>query len=418
MRFRDKRVLATRNLLRHTRRTLITAGAVAVGLGLYILIDSMLLGIEVESERNLIWFETGTAQVLNEAYLDERTERPLTYTVDQPQEIRRRLEEAGLPTTPRTVFRAELVVFRDPFPEDGSVVVTAYGIDPETDGEVYRLAETVDSGSMFTAGESGAVLGSWLAEDLGADIGYPITLVTRTRNGYYQTIDLEVVGLAHTPNPVINRTALFLPIDLVDEYLQMDGAVTELAIGAGTIRSTDAVTERASAEIAGFGRLNVVGWKELAADYVAIAEMKQSGSDVIMLLVFIITAVGISNTVLLSILERTRELGMLRAIGLRDREVFSTLMMEAAGIGVIGSFLGLVLGAILTWLMVNIGIDYGSMLRDMDVGYRITGTVYGAWHAQAFLQAGVMGVLLSVITAMIPIRLALKKNVVEALRTE
>lgn len=418
MRFRDKRVLATRNLLRHTRRTLITASAVAVGLALYILIDSMLVGIEIESERNLIWFETGTAQVLGEGYLDERAERPLTYTVEDPQEIRRRLEEAGLATTPRTVFRAELIVFRDPYPEDGAVVATAYGIDPETDDEVYRLAETVSDGVMFGPEEPGAILGSWLAEDLGADVGYPLTLVTRTRNGYYQTIDLEITGIAHTPNPVINRTAVFLPINLVDEYLEMDGAVTELAIGAGTLRSPDAVTDEASTILSGIGGINIVGWRELAADYLAIAEMKQGGSDVIMLLVFVITAVGISNTVLLSILERTRELGMLRAIGLRDREVFTTLLMEAGGIGVIGATLGLILGAILAWLMVNVGIDYGTMLRDMDIGYRITGVVYGAWNPTAFVQAAVMGVFLSVVTAIVPVRRALRMNVVDALRAE
>lgn len=417
MRFRDTSVLATRNLLRHTRRTLITAAAVAVGLALYIMIDSLLVGIETESERNLIWFETGTAQVLHEGYLDERDERPLTYTIDRPEEIRRRLEEAGLPTTPRTVFRAELIVFRDPYPEDGSVVVTAYGIDPDTDGEVYRLAEAVTTGTMIEAGTPGAVLGSWLAEDLGADVGYPLTLVTRTRNGYYQTIDLEIVGLADTPNPVINRTAVFLPIDLVDEYLEMDGAVTELAIGAGTVRSTDAVTEKASSQIAGFGQIDVVGWRELAADYIAIAQAKQGGSDVIMLLVFVIVAVGISNTVLLSILERTRELGMLRAIGLRDRDLFTTLLLEAGGIGLIGSLLGLFLGALLTWLMVDVGIDYGSLLRDMDIGYRVTGHIYGAWNPPAFVQAATTGVILSVLTAIIPVRRALKMSVVEALRT-
>ncbi len=416
MKLRDRAILASRNLLRHPRRTFITASAVAVGLGLYILLDSMLVGIELESERNLIWFETGTAQVIHEEYLDERDERPLEYAIDRPDEVMARLDEAGLAATPRTVFRAELVVFRDPYPEDGSMIITAYAIDPTTDGEVYRLGDSIAEGVIPARGVPGAVLGTWLAEDLGAEIGFPLTLVTRTRHGYYQTIDLEVVGIANTPNPIINRTALFLPIDVADEYLQMEGGVTEVSIGGGVIRSTETITNTAEERVAGIGSVDVVGWRELAAEYVALAQAKQGGSDIIMLLVFVITAVGISNTVLLSILERTRELGMLRAIGLRDRDILTTLLMEAAGIGVIGATLGLILGAIFTWLMVNVGIDYGSLLRDMDVGYRLTGRVYGAWNFPAFGQAAATGIVLSILTAIIPVRRALKMHVVEALR--
>ena len=404
------------NLRRHTRRTVITAGAVAVGLMLYIIIDSMLLGLEQESNRNIIWYETGAAQVVNEDYLAERDLRPLTSTLDDPEEIIARLEEVGLSSTIRTVFSGEMIVFYDPYPEDGSVNITAYGIDPLRDENVFRLKQNIEEGDYIQAGTSQALIGAWLAEDLEAEVGYPFTIVTRTREGFYQTIDLEIAGILRTPNPIINRNCIFLPLDVADDYLQMGAHATEVAVASPPGSSLDELTGVMRTALAGISCIETVSWKQLASDAVAIAEAKQSGTGLILLLVFVIAAVGISNTILMSILERTRELGMMRAIGMRDGEVMRILLLEAAGIGLMGGLIGIVLGAAGTLFMVNIGIDYSFLLRDVNIGYRFAGQLYGAWNPAAFVQALAAGIIISVMTALIPVRRALKMPVIDALR--
>ncbi|MFP4153048.1 MAG: ABC transporter permease [Alkalispirochaeta sp.] len=409
-------VLAFKNLFRHRRRTMITSGAVAVGLLMFILVDSILLGVEEESNRNLIWYETGAAQVIHRGYLDEREDHPLKYPIEDASAVEAELEEAGLEATSRIVFTGELIVFRDPFPEDGSVVITGYGIDPEDDDQVYRLPRTVTSGSFLRRGEHTALLGSWLAEDIGAEVGYPITIVTRTQEGYFQTIDLEVGGIVTTPNPVINRNAVFLPEDIAALHLQMEGSATEIAVAEKTGLTLDEITGEMEMQIAGVPDLVVADWRTLGADAVAIAETKETGTGVILLLVFVIAAVGVSNTVLMSVLERTRELGMMRAIGMRDREITGTLLAEAAGIGLLGGIVGVVLGAGGVALLAEYGIDYGTMLRDASVGYRVTQVIYGAWNPPVFARAVVIGVVISVVTAFMPVRRALKMPVVDALR--
>ncbi|MFW5642442.1 MAG: ABC transporter permease [Alkalispirochaeta sp.] len=409
-------VLAFKNLFRHRRRTIITSGAVAVGLLMFILVDSILLGVEEESNRNLIWYETGAAQVIHRGYLDEREDHPLKYPIEDASAVEAELEEAGLEATSRIVFTGELIVFRDPFPEDGSVVITGYGIDPEDDDQVYRLPRTVTSGSFLRRGEHTALLGSWLAEDIGAEVGYPITIVTRTQEGYFQTIDLEVGGIVTTPNPVINRNAVFLPEDIAALHLQMEGSATEIAVAEKTGLTLDEITDEMEMQIAGVPDLVVADWRTLGADAVAIAEAKETGTGVILLLVFVIAAVGVSNTVLMSVLERTRELGMMRAIGMRDREITVTLLAEAAGIGLLGGIVGVVLGAGGVALLAEYGIDYGTMLRDTSVGYRVTQVIYGSWNPPVFARAVVIGVVISVVTAFVPVRRALKMPVVDALR--
>lgn len=425
MKAREIITLAGRNLLRHRRRTAITAGAVAVGLSLFIFVDSILVGIEEDSTRNLINYETGAAQVVRAEYLDERDERPLKYAIEEPDQIETRLEAVGLSATSRIVFSGELIVFQDPFPEDGSVIITGYGIDPDDDGDVYRLSRSLTAGEYLKEGTNSALLGAWLAEDIGAEVGYPITIVTRTRYGYYQTIDLEVTGIVNTPNPVVNRTAVFIPESVVGDYLQMDGAVTEIAVADRVGTSLEEITEQMRIEVAGFTsgvsdstELVVADWRTLAADVVAIAEAKDAGTSIILFFVFVIAAVGVSNTVLMSVLERTRELGMMRAVGMRNREVMLTLITEAAGIGLLGGIVGLVLAAGGVWAMVEYGIDYGSMIRDTDIGYRITQVVYGAWNLPTFGRALVIGVLIAIGTAFFPVRRALKMSVVDSLRAQ
>ena len=415
--FRKTIAMAFLNLRRQKRRTAITAGAVAVGLALYIFVDSLLLGLDLESERNIIWYETGTAQVIGDGYLAERDVRSLKYPVAEADSIRGILETAGIPAAARTVFSGELIVFQDPFPEDGSVFVTAYGIDPVSDDEVFRMPETLVSGEYIEPGTSTALMGAWLAEDIGADVGYPFTIVTRTSEGYYQTIDLEIAGIVNTPNPIINRTGIFLPRDVANDYLQMGNGATEIAVASADEKNLDDLTSEIRLELAGVSGIEIADWRLLASDAVAIAEVKKSSTDMILFLVFVIAAVGISNTVLMAILERTRELGMMRAMGLRNREVAGLLFVETACIGIMGGLAGIALGAAANLFLVNTGIDYSSILRNADVGYRLTGRMYGAWHPAAYVQALVAGVLISISAALIPVRRAIKMSIVDALHT-
>ena len=115
------------------------------------------------------------------------------------------LEAAGADVTPRISFGADMVFFRDPYPEDGNIPARVIAIDPIKDSTVFRLRDTLAEGRWLLGGEDGALVGRWFAEDIGASVGAPIMAVTETRDGYAQVIDLEIVGILDSPNPVINR---------------------------------------------------------------------------------------------------------------------------------------------------------------------------------------------------------------------
>jgi ABC-type lipoprotein release transport system permease subunit len=409
--------LAWKNLSRYRKRTMITASAIAVGLGIFIFMDSWLLGAEQESERNLIWYESSYARVMNNAYWDEKDQLPLEYLIEDPDIVILRLKEMRIPAAARTVFGGELVLREDPFEQDGSMPVKIYAIDPENDDEVFRFRETITDGRYLEPGEEGVLIGSWLAEDLGAEVGFPITIITTTMDGYYQTIDLEIVGIINCPNPVVNRSSIFMPLDTADVYLEMGGAVTEIDLKFPERADADLmaaeINEKLSADFQG---LEVLSWKILAKDYVALADMKQSGTRMILFLVFIIAAVGVSNTMLMAVYERVRELGMMRALGMKNSQIRLAFLFEAGGIGFIGSLIGMLFGLLLCFWIVRWGVDFSALTRDMDIGYRVAGVMRGAWNPTAFVRAFFFGIILSIIVAFIPTRRALKMPITECLR--
>ncbi|WP_319478715.1 FtsX-like permease family protein [Marispirochaeta aestuarii] len=415
--------LAFRNLTRYTKRTVITASAIAFGLGLFIVLDSFLKGAEMESEINLINYETASAKVMHPAYLGERDNLPLKYVIEEPEKIIDILGGNSIAATPRVVFKAELFVREDPYPESGSVYVKSIALDPSRDDEVFRLRETVKKGRYLEEDENGVLIGEWMAADLGARVGYPLTLRVRTRYGAYETMDMEIVGLINSPNPQMNKNTVFLPLSTADYFLDMDGAVTELALSPGLTFDRSHDPDKMAGQIEKLLNTNgydlqVHSWKELAPDYVAMAAMKSTGSRIILFLVFVIAAVGITNTMLMAVFERIRELGMMRAMGMSDRQIRLSFLLEAGGIGLIGAVGGLIFGALVNWPLVEWGWDFTPMLKQMDIGYRISGVFRSMWNIPTMLRAFIAGIVIAMLVALFPIRRALKMQITDCLRNE
>lgn len=408
--------LAWKNLSRYSRRTLITAGALAVGVAVFIWMDGWLLGAERESERNIIWYEAGSAKVMNRQYLEEIQTIPLKQVISDPAAVERALEGSDAAATRRVVFSAELFVGLEDGSGEGSLFVKGVGLDPETDGRVFRLAETVREGRFLRVGEPELLLGDWLARDLGAAVGDWVTVRARSRYGAFQTLDLEVVGILNCPNPLINQGMIFLPLDLADEALEMEGAVSEIALSFPEWQNPTGRLAEIRRSLVGFPELAVADWRELAPDFLAIAEGKRAGTGILLLLIFIIAAVGISNTMLMAVYERVREIGMMRALGMRDLSIRLAFLLEAGGIGLIGSGVGLALGAGLNWYMVRWGLDLGAIVGDMQIGYRVHSVFRSAWHPQALVGALVFGVLASMAISFIPSSRALKLEITDCLR--
>ena len=417
-------LLASRNLARHRRRTVITMLALAFSIAVLIFMDSMLRGIDEESQRNLVWYETGSGKVVTRAQHDDLDQVALKHELVDYRRLVSALADLGIANTPRISFVGEM------FFGEGSLPIRLIAIDPATDGAVFRLQDTLLAGSEYLeSGSPGLILGAWMTADLGIALGDLVDVRTRTRHGAMQVLELELVGMLLSPNPAINRGVGFLPLDVAQYDLEMTG-VTEVVLGAMPARlgrpvavpagsflshQIDGVNAMLAQELPG---LVAVGWPRLARDYLAMMESERSGSVLLLVLVFVIAAVGISNTLLIAAYERIREFGMMRALGMDDNSIRATMVFEAGFIGCLGSLCGLLLGAVATFCLVKWGIDMSGFYGDISVGYRVTAVFRGAWNPGTMAIAVVFGVLASMVIALLPARRALRLDIVQCLRHE
>ncbi len=407
-----------KNLFRYKRRTFITAIAIALGLSMYLIVDSLLLGIEEESVRNLLWYETSSIRIHSKGYWPDRQLYPLEQGIEEPEQVLRLLREHGWTATERIMFTGDMILYSDDFGEDGNMGVLVTAINPETDNDVFHFEDTLIDGRFLTKDDTeGVLMGSWFAQDIGAKVGYWITLVTRGKGGFFGAVDLQIVGIVNCPNPNVNRALLMMSRDNADALLDMEGSVTEIDIRLPIHSDVDGEVELLQQALGSIGQqLEPRSWRVLAKDYLAAIQAERGGSTIILFLVCIIAAVGISNTMLMSMYERTRELGMMRALGMEDKHILLSFLFEAGGIGFIGSVIGLAMGVLTNLYLVNVGIDFGFLMRDADIGYRIQGILRGTWSLKSLAVALASGIGLSVIVAWLPIRRSLKIDIPTCLR--
>jgi ABC-type lipoprotein release transport system permease subunit len=191
--------LAWKKLSRYRKRTIITASAIAFGLAIYIFMDGWLKGAETESERNIVLYETGSSRVVSAQYWADRQRLPLANTIEDPDAVLAALRAGGIAAVPRTTFAGEAVV------EEGSMPVRVIAIDPARDGEVFAFRPTVESGRFLAAGEPAALLGSWLADDLGLAVGDSLTVATGHARAFTRPSTWRWSALSTAPTPRSTR---------------------------------------------------------------------------------------------------------------------------------------------------------------------------------------------------------------------
>jgi ABC-type antimicrobial peptide transport system permease subunit len=252
-----------------------------------------------------------------------------------------------------------------------------------------------------------------------------------------QLISTVVVGVVNSPNPKTNNNTAWIPLDVLqdDAGLMLEGRVTELLIriqGAddakipGKAERPEAVRAAvAGTAVAGTAdtlppELDIFPWEAYVQDYLAASRGDNVSYQVIIVILFILSFMGIANTMLLAILERTRETGMMRALGMSDGQLIGVYMMEAGIVGFFGSLIGIVLGCLINIPMVKYGLDFTAMTESMggDIGYRLTGVFRSAWNIPVIIGSGIAATILASCMAFFPTRWALNMPITESLRFE
>ncbi len=409
--------IALRNILRHKRRTITSAIAIAVGLMFYIFMDSVMAGLDRGGIDNMIELSSSAVKVHTRAYEDDKEALPLKHGIEHLTAISDllRSDPRVVGVTPRTRFLGRLSNYEETIPVVGTVV------DPATDSAVFSLTPSL-KGSYFS-GETvrEIILGGDLANQMGVELGDYITLYALTRYESRNADEFKVVGTLATTDPTINQSSVIITYAAANDFLDLDGLITEVDVGLERRVNLDDMAADARAAKATIDRmypeLTSATFMEIGASFLEIAKSKRGFGIVFLAVVMLIAAVGIFNTVLMSVYERIREVGVLRAHGLRPRQITVMFALEGVMTGLVGAFAGLILGIAVNWVLVVYGYPIDKIAGDMDsAGIPYWGTIYGEWNIPTFVMVFFFGLVISTVAGLIPARKAGTLEVTEALR--
>ena len=405
--------LGFKNLTRQKRRNFITILVIAFAFFIYLFLDSVMGGMEEMSFRNIKNFETGDIQVAYPQYWEEREDLPLENLIYLNQEIEESIKnmDGVLAASPELRFTANLNNGID------ETEVIGLGIVPEKYNEVYTTQQYLVAGSIFTPEESKAVIGKGLAELMDLKIGDYITLLIRTKEETFNTIDLEIEGLVNTPHPVINNGIVFVPLDIAQQALNVENGISMITIKTNKEKEINPIIDDIN-QIFQKKNTNIkaYSWRESAKTVIAMSTAQDAETAVVLTVILMIGMIGIINNVILSSLERTAEIGMMKALGMREWEIVLVFMIEATGVGIIGGLAGCLLGAAGVGWMVKYGYDLSYIGGDMSLyGIPIIDRIYGVWNLSSFVFIFFFGIVIALFSSIAPAYLAAHKDPVKAI---
>lgn len=369
-------LLALRSLMRQPRRTAIALSAIGFGVVALLLAGGFMEWIFWAMREAAIQSRLGHVQVVRTGYLEEGAADPYRFFMPEQGAERRYLDKADhvRDVVPQIDFSGLISH------GEATVSFIAQGVDPAKEGVFSRGLVVTQGEPLSPAHAGGILLGEGLAANLGASPGDTVVLLTKTASGGINAIEGKVQGIFFTSNKELDDAALRLPLDLAQNLLQVQGVHRWLLMLDDTARADEAAAKIQAHFTAEGAKLEAVPWYRLADFYVKTVALFSRQLGVVALIIGLIIVLSISNTLIMSVLERTREIGTLLALGNRRREVLRLYIGEGVWLGIIGGVAGVLIGVALAQLISAIGIPMPpppGMKRGYSGEILLTGTLIG-----------------------------------------
>lgn len=331
--------LAWRNVFRNMRRSLITIASMGCGLAAIMFGQSM-----IKSEQAQL-IEKATGTITGHIQVQHRSIKDLKFpdkNIDKPAAVERVL--AAHPSVKAFSKRIHLTgLVSSPA---GSVGTLICGVESAKEPDVTTMSTYLRQGVFLGSGLKGIVMGEKLAQKLDVRLGEKVVVMAQASDGSMGAEALRVVGLHHTGSATFDTQIVWIPLAAFQELLGVGEQVNQVVARIDDLERVDQV-KADLAEKLGAEPVQVLSWKDVDHEILAIQKFQNALLDVVLLVVFLIVALGILNTLLMSYFERVREFGVLMAIGARPRWVLRLVLAESLVLSSLGVAFGVTLGALM-----------------------------------------------------------------------
>jgi putative ABC transport system permease protein len=396
--------LALRNILRQRRRSLIALAAIGFGVVAMMLAAGYIEWIFWANREEVAIPQYGHIQVSAPGYHESGKSDPVAYLLRNDPELERTL--AALPgvraVTPRLDFNGLISH------GESTLSFLGLGVDPARDPSIRNIL-IVAGRSLDAADPHGILMGSGLAANLGVKTGDKVVLLSNASGKGLSAVEGHVRGLASITIKAYNDSMLYVPIATARSLMRAEGAHVWVVMLENTDR-TDATVARLKREAA-FSKTEIVPWEQLADFYHKTVALFSRQIGVVKLIIAAIIVLSISNTMTMSVMERTVEIGTAMALGIRRKRILGLFLLEGGLLGVMGGTLGVVTGYLLATVVSYFGIPMPAgpgMAHGFIATIMVTpGIVLEAWF---------LAILTTLLASIYPAWRASRLVIVDALR--
>jgi len=409
--------MAARNLGRNKRRSFLALLSVFISMLIVIFADGFISGILDSIARNATKDQTGHVNVETAEYRKRERFMPADAALADSDALIAAIK--GTPGLGGMIVQAAPRVRFGVILSSGKATKAAQGIggDPAEEKSLLMLDKVLLPGSAYLAAPGTAIVGDALAADLGLKIGDSLKVVAQKADYGLGFKKFRISGLFHTGMDTFDDSTFQVRIDDARELLGLGKGASEILIMLKDYKKSDAAAAMLSASLAGGAlaqELSVKSWTSLGD----IANLIGLTSRIYSWIEFIIAFLGafiIANVMMMVVLERRREIGILKSMGMENRRILGLFLAEGTMLGAIGSALAAVCGTALNAYLSVRGLDFSKAMSGTSVP--LDSLVHPGVHPLSVLAFFCLGTLLSAVIAFLPSRSAARMDPIEAIRS-
>ena len=397
-----------RNVWRNWRRTVIALAAISLGLFFLVFMDGVMSGSRVAIYGNLIKVLGGNIQVHAQGYGEKASRSPLLPIPNADQVLQAALARPEVTGASGRIQTGGFATSRD-----ASLPVAISGIEPEKEAPLSLIADHITEGRYLTAEDQDAVLiGYTLAERLNIGLNDRISLTGRAPHEQMRTRTVTVVGIYRIGSPETEKRNVYMSLAEAQSLYDLPGQVTEIVVALNSVGNEEPTVSALRSSLSG---VEVDSWKDLNPALLNAYALGDKIIGIFGVIVLGIAGIGILNLMLMAVFERTREIGLLSAIGLKRRQILLLFLMEGTLIGVLGGVVGAALGAVVVTIAGSIGFDL-SMAAEASEMMGLLGTyLYPVLEAGPLVSRFITVIFISALASLYPAWQAANSQPAEAL---
>lgn len=402
--------IAWRNVWRNKLRSLVMIAAIALGLFAGVFTMAFMQGTVDARIQSATKTELAHLQVHAPDFL---VNNDIALKIDNANEILGNIEALD------SVVAASQRLIAEPFimAAHGTGGGKLIGVIPEQEKRVTDIWEKIVDGTYLghDSRMPPVVVGEKLAKRLRLKVGTRINVQMVDRNGNLSVKGYRVSGIYRTTNTSYDESTLFVKFKDLQAQLGMEeNTAHEIAVLLEN--GNEAASVKPSIQKLA-GNYDVQTWKELSPEMSLLTDSMNQYMYIFILIILLALCFGIINTMLMAVLERVKEIGMLMAVGMNRHRIFFMIILESVLLTVSGGVLGILIGSVVTKFFETRPINLAMFAEGLE-SYGFASQVYTSLQGETLVTIGILVIITGVLSAVWPARKALKLNPAEATRTE